>query len=209
MAKRILLLTLLLAAAGLAQTVNCVVAVVNGEIITLLDVEVAAEFGLGDGPPSGTAADPRLAALDALIDRKVVLGLARDVRSVNKDEIAAAFDSLRQAVGEEAFALKLAKFGLTPKDLEPFLEDRILFDRALALRFSQSIPVSITEIERHYRDIYVPEQARLGAAPQPLDRVAGSIESRIRDGRRSEQTAGWVRDMRKSADIQIKKDCLK
>ena len=47
MMKRIMFLTLLAAAAGLAQTVNCLVAVVNGEIITLLDVEVAAEFGLG------------------------------------------------------------------------------------------------------------------------------------------------------------------
>jgi len=209
MAKRVLFAALLVAAAGRAQTVNCVVAVVNGEIITLLDVEVAAEFGLVGAPSAEPAADPRLAALDALIDGKVVLGLARDVRSVAKDELAAAFDGLRQSVGEEAFGLKLAKFGLTPKDLETFLEDRILYERALALRFSQSIPVSITEIERHYRDIYVPEQVRLGAAPQPLDRVAGSIESRIRDGRRSEQTADWVRDMRKSADIQIKKDCLK
>ena len=78
MVKRIMFLTLLAAAAGLAQTVNCLVAVVNGEIITLLDVEVAAEFGLGR--EAGVAADPdlRLEALDALIDRKVVLNLARE-----------------------------------------------------------------------------------------------------------------------------------
>ena len=47
MTKRIMLFTLLAAAAGLAQTVNCLVAVINGEIITLLDVQVTAEFGLG------------------------------------------------------------------------------------------------------------------------------------------------------------------
>ncbi len=59
MVKRILIVALLAAAAGLAQTVNCVVAVVNGEIITLVDVEVAAEFGLGQDRAAETGADPQ------------------------------------------------------------------------------------------------------------------------------------------------------
>ncbi len=209
MIRRILLFLLLAASAGLAQTVNCVVAVVNGEMITLLDVEVAAEFGLGRDPAAENATDPRLAALETLIDRKIVLDLAREVRGVNKDEIGAAIADLTRRVGEDAFGAKLAKFGLTSKDLEPYLQDRILYDRALALRFSQSIPVSVTEVERHYRDIYVPEQARRGVAAEPIDRVSGEIQVRIRDERRAQQTAGWVRDLRKNADIQIKKDCLK
>lgn len=209
MIKRIVLFTFLAAAAGLAQTINCVVAVVNGEIITLLDVEVAAEFGLGHGPAVAEGTDPRLAALDALIDRKIVLDLAREARGVGEDELAAAVEGLRRALGEEAFSAKLGKFGLRPADLEPYLGDRILCGRALALRFSQSIPVSVTEVERHYRDIYAPERARLGLEVEPLDRVADAIEAGIRDERRALQTAGWVRDLRKRADIQIRKDCLK
>jgi hypothetical protein len=209
MVKRILLITLLAAAAGLGQTVNCVVAVVNGQIITRLDVEVAAAFGLGRDPAGEPGGDPKLAALDALIDRKLVLDLAREVRGVGKEELAATVADLKRSLGEAAFAAKLAAFGLAGKDLEPFLEDRILCDRALALRFSQSIPVSVTEVERHYRTVYAPEQARLGVAAEPLDRVADRIESKIRDERRAEQTAGWIRDLRKRADIQIKKDCLK
>ena len=209
MLKKILILTLLASAAGLAQTVNCVVAVVNGEIITLLDVEVAAAFGLGRGQEVEPATDPRFAALDALIDRKVVLDLASDVRGVSGEDLDAAVAEVRRSVGEDAFAAKLGKFGLAAGDLAAYVEDRILFDRALALRFSQSIPVSVTEVERNYRDIYVPEQTRLGVAVEPLERVAEMIEARIRDARRAQQTAEWVRDLRKRADIQIKKDCLK
>jgi hypothetical protein len=209
MLKRTLFLALLAAAAWLAQTVNCVVAVVNGEIITLLDVEVTAAFGLGSGPELEPAADPRFAALDALIDRKVVLDLASDVRGVSGEELDAAVAEVRRAVGEDAFAAKLGRFGLAAADLAAYVEDRILFDRALGLRFSQSIPVSVTEVERSYRDIYIPEQTRLGLAVEPLERVAEAIEARIRDERRAQQTAGWVRDLRKRADIQIKKDCLK
>jgi hypothetical protein len=209
MTKRIMFVILLAAAAGLAQTVNCLVAVVNGDIITLYDVQVAAEFGLGHAAAGEEGTDPRLAALEALIDRKVVLDLAREARGVDQEELAAALADLRRGLGEEAFAAKLGKFGLSDKDLEPYLEDRILFDRALALRFSQTIPLSLTEVERYYRDTYVPEQARRGLVPEPLERVADRIESTIRDERRARQVSDWVRELRKRADIQIRKDCLK
>ncbi len=209
MTKRIMLITLLAATAGLAQTVDCLVAVVNGDIITLHDVQVAVEFGLGHAAAGEEGTDPRLAVLEVLIDRMVVLDLAREARGVDQEEITAALASLRRGLGEEAFAAKLGKFGLAEKDLEPYLEDRILYDRALALRFSQTIPISLTEVERHYRDTYVPEQTRRGLAPEPLDRVADRIESTIRDERRAKQVNDWVRDLRKRADIQIRKDCLK
>jgi hypothetical protein len=209
MMKRIAVFTLLAAAAGLAQTVNCLVAVVNNEIITLLDVQVTAEFGLGNASSLGEGTDAKLAALDALIDRKVVLDLAREARGLTGEELDAAVAGLRSALGKEAFAAKLAKFGLREKDLEPYLEERILYDRALALRFSPTIPVSVTEVERQYRDIYAPEQSRLGLAVEPFERVAETIESKIRDERRALQTADWVRDLRKRATIELKKDCLK
>lgn len=205
--KRTLLATLLAAALLPAQTVNCLVAVVDGGIITLLDVQVAVEFGLGYA--AGEGEDPRLRALDALIDRRIVLDLAREARGLTGEELDAAIDGLSRDMGEAVFAAKLAKFGLRASDLAPYLEERILFERALAVRFSQSIPVTMTEVERHYRDIYVTEQGRLGLPAEPLDRVSGTIESRIRDERLARQTADWVRDLRGRADIQIRKDCLK
>ena len=209
MTKRVLLVTLLAAAAVRAQPVDCLVAIVNGEIITLFDVKVAAEFGLWNVAAVEEGADPKMAALDALIDRKVVLNLAREGRGATKEEVAAAIAGLRRAIGEDAFAAKLGMYGLQAEDLEPYVEERFCYERALALRFSQMIPVSVTEVERYYRDIYVPEQARLGAAAEPLDRVAETIDARLREERRVQQTAAWVRDLRKSTEIQIKKDCLK
>jgi hypothetical protein len=207
--RKILIVMALLAAAAPAQTVNCIVAVVNGQIITLLDVDVVAAFGLVPDPAAEPGADPRRAALEALIDRKLILDLARENRAVSADETAQALAGLRRSLGEEGFRARLARFGLTPRDLEPYLEEGLLCERALALRFSQSIPVSVSEIERHYRDIYVPEQTRAGVAPEPLDKVSAAIGSRIRGERRAIQTSAWVRDLRKNADIQFKKDCLK
>ncbi len=207
MTKRILLATLLAASLLPAQAVNCLVAVVNGDVITLLDVQVAAEFGLGY--PAGEGEDPRLRALDALIERKIVLDLARENRGLTGEELDAALEDLGRSFGDAAFAAKLAKFGLRPTDLAPYLEERVLFERALAVRFSAAIPVPLTEVERTYRDIYVPEQGRLGLAVEPFDKVSGALETRIRDERLTRQTKDWIRDLRKRANIQIKKDCLK
>jgi len=206
---RIALWLALAAAAAPAQTVNCVVAIVNGEVITLLDVEVTAEFGLGHGAAAAPGTDPRLAALEALIDRKIVLDLARESRGADPGEIDAAAGELRRSMGEEAFAAKLAKFGLRAPNLETYLGERILYDRALAARFGRGLPVSLTEIERYYRDIYVPERNRQGLRVEPLEDVDEALEARIRERRRDQQMADWVRDLRKRADIQIRKDCLK
>jgi len=209
MTTRTILAVLLAAAAGLAQTVNCIVAVVNGGIITRLDVEVAAEFGLGPAGGVEGGGDPRLAALEALIDRKIVRDLARDVPGLTGEELDAALADLRRGLGEAAFAAKLRKFGLAETDLEPLLEDRVLYDRAMALRFSPSIPVPLTEVERQYRDIYAPDRTRRGLEVEPLASVAGTIEARLREERRDKQMKEWVKDLRKRADIQVRKDCLK
>ncbi|HSA96750.1 MAG TPA: hypothetical protein VLJ16_11920 [Acidobacteriota bacterium] len=205
----LVMLSALFASAAGGQMVNAIVAVVNGQVITLLDVQVAAEFGLAGPAGAEAGTDPREAALESLIDRKLVLDLAREVRSADRSEIAAASAELKASMGEGAFAAKLAKFGLTEEGLAPYLEERIRYDKALALRFSAAIPVSVTEVERYYRDIYVPEQTRVGRTVEPLDRVSGAIEAGIRDERRTRQMAGWVRDLRKRADIQIRRDRLK
>jgi len=207
--RKILLGALAASTLASAQTVNGIVAVVNGQIITRLDVEIVAAFGLGVDAEREPGADLLRPALESLIDRKIVLDLAREARSVGKAEVEEARLDLNRTLGDRDFGAKLVRFGLRPQDLDPYLEDRILFDRALALRFSSSIPVSVTEVERHYRDIYVPERARAGAVAEPLDKVAGSIEARIRGDRRAAQTASWLRDLRRGAEIQIKKDCLK
>jgi len=207
--RLLLVLALTAAAARPAQTVNCVAAIVNGEVITRLDVEVADEFGLTGVPAVGPAEDPRRAALEALIERKIVLGLSHETRGVSGEELDAAVADVRRSFGEAAFAAKLAKFGLAVADLEPYLEERLLCERALDMRFSQSIPVSMTEIERYYRDIYLPGQAQRGAPPEPLDKVADAIEARLRGERQAQRKAAWLRDLRNQADIQIRKDCLK
>lgn len=206
---RFVCLCLLGAAALRGQTVSCLVAVVNGHLITLIDVEIVAEFGLAGRPPEGEVKDPKFAALDALIDRKVVLDMTREARAVDREAATAVLGDVRGRLGEDEFGRRLRKFGLEERDLRPYIEEMLLFEMALALRFSRSLPVPGMDIEKYYREVYAPGEVRRGQEPQSLDRVTGLIEARLRARTLEDQTSAWIKDLRGRADIRINKDCLK
>jgi hypothetical protein len=209
MIKRVCLIFAIAGTVGIAQTVNCLVAVVNGQAVTLTDVQIVAEFGLFPRDLDAPDRDPRFVALDALIDRKVVLEMAREPGGVRREELARALGLLRESLSGEEFSRKLRKFGLQESDLFPFLEEKILFDRAIVMRFNQNIPVSRTEMERYYREVYVPEYARAGVAAPPIEDVATILQTRVREMTRSRQVEEWIQNLRSRAEIRIKKDCLK
>lgn len=204
-------LWLLAAAAGLAgaQTVNCLVAFVNGQALTLTDLEIAREFGLFEEAVKGGNGDARLAVLDDLIDQKLVLDVARGPAAVGADEVSRALQALKARLGAEAFRAKLARFGLAEDDLRPYLEDRIKYGRAVAARFSAAVAVSRGDVEKFYRDVYTPEQTAKGFNVEPIGAVFPDLETRIRDDARTRKVTEWLRNIRAQAEVRIIRDCLK
>ena len=192
-----------------SQTVNCLAALVGGQPVTLLDLEIAREFGLFDPVLEGAGGDPRLAVLEALIGQKAVTGMAREALPSGQDDLDLALGSLREKLGPAAFAGKLRKFGLREDDLRPYLEERLRYERIVSARFSMTIPVSRREAEDFYRDVYAPEQRAKGIEPDSLERTLPLLEARIREKARARKVAEWVRAIRDQAEVRINKDCLK
>jgi hypothetical protein len=191
------------------QTVDCLVAVVGGQAVTLTDLEVAQEFGLFDGEVGGARGDQRLAVLDALIGQKVVLEMAREPVSIGQDEIAQALAALRDKLGAEAFRTKLRKLGMRESDLGPYIEERLRYGRAVSTRFATMAPVTRGDIEKFYREVYVPEQKGKGLEPDGLESVLSIIETRIRENVRARKVADWVRTLRSQSNVRVNRDCLK
>jgi hypothetical protein len=195
---------------GRAQTVNCLVAFVNGEALTLTDLQIAQAFGLYDRDIiEGGSGDLRLAVLDALIDQKVVLEVARGPAAVGKDELSQALGALRDRLGPAIFRNKLSHFGLAEDDLRPYLADRIRFAKAVSTRFSAVIPVSRGDVEKFYREIYDPDERAKGLEPEPLESVLPGLEARVRDDLKARKVAEWVRTIRAQAEVRVNRDCLK
>ena len=190
------------------QTVDCLVAVVNGQAVTLTDLQIAREFELFAGDVEGRTNDPRLAVLDALISQKVALEIAREPVTIGKDEIALAIDALRAKLGPDIFLSKLRKFGLGEADLRPYLEERIRYGKVVSTRFSATIPVSRGDVEKFYREVYVPERKANGLEPEKMEAIITALEARVRENLRGRQVAEWLRNIRNQAEVRINKDCL-
>ncbi len=203
-------LILFLAAGALrAQTVNCLVALVGGRPVTLLDLEVAREFGLFDPALQGAGGDARLAVLESLVGQKVVLEMTREPTSFGREDLDLALESLREKAGPAAFAAKLRKLGLREDDLRPYLEERLRYERIVAGRFPTAVLVSRGDVEAYYREVYVPGQKAKGMASEPLESVLPTLEAAVRDTVRARKVAEWVRAIRDQAEVRINKDCLK
>ncbi|HYA48510.1 MAG TPA: hypothetical protein VEG35_02320 [Burkholderiales bacterium] len=206
---RLLLFGFLGAASARAQTVNCLVAVVGGQPVTLTDLRVAQEFGLFDRDIEGVPGDQTLAVLEAIIGQKLVLAMAREPGTVGRDELEQALASLRERFGPEVFAAKLRRFGLREADLRPYLEERLHYDRVVSARFAAPVPFSRGDVEKFYRDVYVPGERAKGLQPAPLDSVLAVLEARVRASLRARKVADWVRTIRAQAEVRVNRDCFK
>jgi hypothetical protein len=192
-----------------AETVNCVAAVVNAEAITLVDVRIAEAFGLVDAPEKGPAADPLRAILDRLVDRKVVIELARAGATADPARIQAEIDRVAARLSPADLAARLAAFGLSLEDLRPFLAEKVLAETIVADRFSRSATVSLKEIEAVYEKTYVPAERQAGRTPRPLIEVIEEIDAGLKAAKVTDQAALWVQNLRDQAEVEIRPDCLK
>ena len=131
------LLAVWLGAAGLrAETIDRVLAVVAGQLITLSDVTAATDLGLQS--PAG-AADPIRAVLSKLIDRELVL--AEVDRYAPAEPTAEAVDRDVQRVRQRfasaaAFTAALTRSGLDEPHLRETLRQDLRVRAYLDQRFS-------------------------------------------------------------------------
>ena len=129
-----------------AETIDRVLAVVAGQLITLSDVTAAADLGLQSGTG---AADPVRAVLDKLIDRELVL--AEVDRYAPAEPTAAAVDREVQAVQQRfpspsAFDAVLARSGIDEKHLRETLRQDLRMRAYLDQRFNDSSDLRLNAV---------------------------------------------------------------
>ena len=129
---------ILSARAVCAETIDRVLAVVGGQVITLSDVVAATDLGL-QSPDA--AADPVRAVLTKLIDRELVL--AEVDRYAPAEPTAEAVDAEVQRVRQrfpsaEAFNAALARSGIDEQHLRETLRQDLRMRAYLDQRFSAS-----------------------------------------------------------------------
>lgn len=185
------------------EVIDRIAAVVNEYVITLSDVKIAASFELFGEETVSQDAD-FFVILDWLINQKLVLGLAQESRSIERETVEAAYQSLLHKLGNEVVKTKLDSFGLKKEDLQVYLVEIILFQGIIEDRFGMAVRVRLREIEDYYRDKYVlihkdPKNSEL----LPLMEVLEEIESAIKKEKIKRLVEVWLKNLRREADIQI------
>lgn len=205
---RLALAALILLSPVFSQVVDCIVAEVNSQIITLTDIRILQAFAIGEGGGGDHSPASLRQILEAAINQKAAIGLLRENVAVTDEEIDSQLKDVLARMTPEDKQRKLNEFGLEEKDLRPYLEEKLLFQKIIVIRFSQSINVSLNEIETYYNKVYLPSEKALGREPKPMIQVLDELESSIKKEKIADQIDSWIISLRDQAEIKIAEECL-
>ncbi len=183
-----------------AERVDHIVAAVNNEVITSLDLEQA--VGINE-VLSGPAPDrDRLLkeTRDGLVNRQLLLQEARRLKFVelSEQEMLAQVEAFKKRMGPPAeFAAFLSHARLTDRDLERMLGDRLLVERFIEKKIGLYVRVSREEVRRYF-DSHA-EQYRGKEFPE----VQKQITSFLTDQLLGKQVEQYLADLRSAAVIRI------
>lgn len=196
----VLLCAVCSARTGRAEIIDRILAVVEGQLITLSDVRAVTRLGLEPGVGEGRDAVRRV--LDALIDRQLVLV---EVERYSPAEPAPALvESRVKAIHARfpdmlAFVTTLHQVGMTEEHLHRYVRDALRIDAYLQQRFTATLQPSDDEIAGYYR-LHEEAFTRDGKLA-PYAEVRADARARLIEERRAVLVRDWLAGLRRRADI--------
>ena len=185
------LVVLLGSAALSADVIDRLLAVVEGQVVTLSDLEQHRALGrlFGDPVPEDDQSALREVIENLLIRNEVVNfpGI-----QVAPDELDAYLSQLRST--EE----------LPLETVRTAAHDRLRLIRFVDLRFRQFMQATDEEIGRYYDDVFVPEARRQGLDPVPLlDEVRDLIRTNVIEEKVSKEITVWTEALYRRGEIEV------
>jgi hypothetical protein len=204
-----LVVCLALARGGFAQTVDCILAVVNGRAVTLSDVRILDAFGFFPGYSNPAEGERLRAILDKVIDRRIVIDIAEEQVLIPPEKVEAGLHDLEARQPAADLGRKFEALDLRADDLKPYIEDMLLEREIISLRFGRSVTVSLKEIEDYYRQTYVPGRKSAGREPLPMLQVLSEVEDLLKKDKIAAQAETWIKNLRRQGSVRIMDGCLK
>ena len=195
----LLLLALLTPAAARAELIDRVLAVVEGQLITLSDVRAVTLLGVETVPPGP---DQIRGALDKLIDRQLMLvevdryGPPEPAPSTIEAGVQVVRGRFRDVL---EFETTLHRIGLTLEHLRRYVRDSLRIESYLQQRFTAAIQPSEDEIGAYYRQ-HAQDFAGAGT-PRPYDEVRSEVRRRLIEERRATLVREWLGGLRRRANL--------
>lgn len=184
-----------------AELIDRILAVVEGQIITLSDVRAALTFGL---VPADVSEDPVDAAMQRLIDHRLTLAEVERYAPAEPatEAVDAAFAAVRSRFADaRAFETALNQSAMSPDELRRFLRDTLRLEIYIQQRFTSSAQPSDEDLLRYYQS-HQPEFT-LNGVLQPFDTVRTEAQRRLIDERRSTLVREWAEGLRRRGSVVV------
>lgn len=185
--------------------VDYMVAIVNGELITYLDLiwQLALQ-------PNTTLEPARKEdlnrALELLIDQRLIGQEAQKLPNIHGDdkEVEAALAELvRHFSTQEELRQRMTRVGLTSDKLREIIHGRVDIEKYLDFRFRSFVVVTSKEIEDYYREVYVPRfrTRSPGTIIPQIEKVRAEIEQSLTEAKIESSMQTFLDDTRQRAEI--------
>ena len=213
---------------GEAQLIDRIVAVVEGEVITLSQLrratrlsatdlgtlalcgDVAASVGSNADPAASTPANVAGAlerrVLDCMIDNMLV------DRYVRRFPQFAAFggEGEQEFAGlvalfpsAQAFEEELERQGMTAAEVRYDLERRHLIINYIDARYRNAVDIREADSRRYYEEVLRPEMEQVGEPLPPFEGVEHLIRPILIENEVNRRIGDWLADLRRRADIIV------
>jgi peptidyl-prolyl cis-trans isomerase SurA len=194
-----------------AEIIDRLVAVVNGQIITLGDVEQEQRLQELDsltGDLSGASpAQQQKVGQDAVVQRLIEQTLIREQiqqfpgLEIDDEQVESQLASIQKKLGG---AEKLTDLKIDVNALRDRLRWQLQVMKFIDYRFRQFVVVDTKEIEAYYQNQFLPElQKRSGLPAPPLAEVEEKIRKILTEEKLNTQVEEWLASLRKDASIEI------
>lgn len=182
-----------------AEIIDRILAVVEGQLITLSDVRAVLRLSLETAAQNS---DPIAVVLDKLIDRQLML-IEVDRYAPSEPstaEIDAQLQTLQKPYPDAlAFEILLGQVGWARDDVRRYLRDELRIERYLQQRFTATIQPSDDELAAYFR-LHADEYIR-GGVLAPYAEVREEVRNRLVRERRASLVREWLSGLRRRANI--------
>ncbi|MCU1286823.1 MAG: hypothetical protein JWO13_3173 [Acidobacteriales bacterium] len=209
---KIAVLLLLSLTCSAQEVVDRMIAVVNKHVITQSDWDQQERFeALVDGKKFD-AQQHSDAVLERLIDRVLISeSIARiQVAHATPEQVKMQIAEMRkqfpaaQGQSDDAWRKTLSEYGFSEEDLAQIVAEQLDVLRFVDIRFRPSVQVAPEEIEKYYRETFVPELKKSGSeiAIPPLKEVEARIHALLTEQKVNGMLNSWVQSLRTQSNIQ-------
>ena len=183
-----------------AERIDHIVAAVNNDIITSLDLEQAVSINEALSGPAQDRNKLMKETRDGLVNRLLLLQEARRLKFVelSEQDTRSQVEAFKKRLGSpEAFAAFLSSSRMTSRDLERMLGDRLVVERFIEKKIGLYVRVGREEAQRYF-DSHVAQYKG-----KDFPEVQKQITSILVGQELDKQVEKYLADLRSAASIRI------